>query len=237
MILQKIIHFFARRAMTEYVDIINGGFFYRRIYNDHIKRYEFAQQHVLGNVLDVACGEGYGTFALSFAAESVIGVDVMSSVVQNAKNTYGKKAKNLTFIHENALRFLSKNPNTFDNIVSFETIEHIKEYVQFCNLAYKALKEGGVFIVSTPNKMFSDYFAGETFNPYHVHEFYTEELVQLLEGIFGNKPILFLQRPIKRDHIFWSFVKVFLFQKESIIIPNRPGITGIDIICIVRKMT
>lgn len=81
----------------------------------------------------------------------------------------------------------------------------------------------------------SIYFAGGTFNPYHIHEFYVKEFVQLLKDTFNSKLEVFFQRPIKENHIFWSFLRNFIFRKKSIIIPSRPGMTGIDIIYIVRK--
>ena len=88
---------------------------------EHIYRYRFAAAWVEGkNVLDIACGEGYGTAAmLRSGAASVIGVDVSPEACEHAARRYGIKtrlgdAQNVPL--ENA---------SVDTIISFETIEHV----------------------------------------------------------------------------------------------------------------
>src|SRR3990172_3135768 len=58
---------------------------------EHIYRYRFAARFVRHKrVLDVACGEGYGTVGLLKAgAESVIGVDISRDVCEHAWKKYG----------------------------------------------------------------------------------------------------------------------------------------------------
>lgn len=56
---------------------------------EHLHRYWLAVDLVRGrDVLDVACGEGYGSFLLSQAARSVTGADVSAEVIEHARNTY-----------------------------------------------------------------------------------------------------------------------------------------------------
>lgn len=236
MVLQKIIFLLARRVMTERMVEGRRGFWGRRLYADYLKRYSFAAKFAKDkNVLDIACGDGFGTYLLSKKAKSVVGVDIDSNTVNLAKAKYGSNNKNLSYAASDAVKFLSENKDKFDVIVSFETIEHLSEYKKFCELAYKALKKEGLFIVSTPNKELSVFFAGETFNPYHIHEFYLEELNQMLEKIFRSKPKIFLQRPLMKKRVLISFIRQFFFREDSEIVPDQPDLSGTDILVQVGK--
>ena len=236
MVLQKIIFLLARRVMTERMVEGKRGFWGRRLYADYLKRYSCAAKYAVDkNVLDIACGDGFGTYLLSKKAKSAIGVDISGNTIKLAKTNYGSKNKNLSYATSDALKFLSENPDKFDVIVSFETIEHLSEYVKFCELAYKALKKGGLFIASTPNKELSVFFAGNTFNPYHIHEFYPGELSLLLEKIFRSKPRIFLQRPLMKKRVLISFIRQFFFCEDAEIVPDQPDLSGIDILVQVGK--
>ena len=61
--------------------------------NYWFRRHQVAYQHVSGLVsghivLDVGCGEGYGTAALATCAAEVIGIDYDARVVRHATATY-----------------------------------------------------------------------------------------------------------------------------------------------------
>jgi len=77
--------------------------------------------------------------------------------------------------------------------------------------------------------------AGDTFNPYHVREFYNHELIKILTHIFGQQPEVYFQRPIQKDHRLWSFFQAFILQKESRIIKEVPKITGMDMIYLIKR--
>jgi len=56
------------------------------VFWEHVFRYAFACEKVKNlNVLDIASGEGYGSYALSKVAKGVIGVDISSVAVDHAK--------------------------------------------------------------------------------------------------------------------------------------------------------
>lgn len=89
----------------------------------HINRYNFAKELVKDmRVLDVACGEGYGSNMLAETAKEVIGVDISKEAIEQANEKYSKE--NLSFKVMDA-EGLSFDDNYFDAIVSFETIEHL----------------------------------------------------------------------------------------------------------------
>lgn len=236
-IIQKIVHAFAHRLMDERTDTMSKGFLFNRIYKDHIARYDFAASFVTNKtVLDIACGEGYGTTILAKKARSVIGVDLSQSTIEKAKRKYeNKELAPIRFVHSDVIEYFKQDKQKFDVIVTYETIEHIKEFKMFLTLAKTCLKPKGLLIVSTPNKEFSDLLAGDTFNPYHVREFYSDELTNTLTHIFGQKPQVYCQRPVRKNHLLWSFFQAFVLQKESLIIKKTPEITGIDMICLVYK--
>jgi 2-polyprenyl-3-methyl-5-hydroxy-6-metoxy-1,4-benzoquinol methylase len=117
----------------------------------HYRRYEFATQLINnGDVCgDFACGTGYGSVMLSQKAASVIGADLDKHVIDEITKRYVDNKK-VTFLNENLLHLDFEN--YFDNIISFETIEHFKEedIYALLTLFNKALKPRGKLIFSTP---------------------------------------------------------------------------------------
>lgn len=217
------------------MDSNKNSFWMKGIWKDHVARYAFAASIIKkGNVLDIACGEGYGSAYLSEFSTHIRGVDVSVSAIKNAKSRYGNKYKNLAYTASDALLFLSNNKESFETIISFETIEHIKKYEEFLFLIKKNLKKSGTFILSTPNKLFSNLFAGGTFNPYHVNEFYTNELVDLVTKVFGNKVSIYLQRPVKKKRLVIGALMNMIFHTESSIRKYSEDFEGLGILLVVR---
>lgn len=157
------------------------------IFQEHINRYHFASSLTNNKVvLDVACGMGYGSdYLIKNGAKKVIGLDISEESIIFAKNSY--KNSNLTFIEGDAATKLPFEDDYFDVVVSFETIEHIKEYKNFLNECKRVLKTGGVFICSTPNKRYTSEILKKS-NPYHIIEFYPEDFQNLInEHFFSTK--------------------------------------------------
>jgi SAM-dependent methyltransferase len=114
---------------------------------DHIARYRFASRYSHDKtILDVPCGTGYGRAVLTNARE-YIGVDIDAESVQFARDNY-KGAEWRVGAMEN----LPVPDNSIDMVTSFEGIEHIEDPRAFVNEMYRVLKNGGTFIVSTPQK-------------------------------------------------------------------------------------
>jgi 2-polyprenyl-3-methyl-5-hydroxy-6-metoxy-1,4-benzoquinol methylase len=68
-----------------------------------------------------------------------------------------------------------------DLVVSFETLEHLKDQKKFLKECRRVLRSHGIFICSTPNTTIY-HLAGA--NPYHVHELTTTEFESMLEEEF-----------------------------------------------------
>jgi len=155
----------------------------QNIYREHISRYEFAASLTRNKVvLDIACGAGYGSsFLKKKGAKMVVGGDVNRDAVEYAKEHY--KGEELVFLRLDAMN-LPFSKSTFDVIVSFETIEHLKDNRRFLSACKEVLKKSGLFICSTPNSLVTLSDLGRPLNPFHVHEFTVKEFFDLLSEYF-----------------------------------------------------
>ena len=155
-----------------------------KTYQEHVHRYVFASNFCKGKiVLDVACGVGYGSYYLmKNGAKRVIGVDISKDAITYAKAHYTDSK--IEFIVGDATK-LPFSDNFFDAIVSFETIEHLKEYEKYQVECKRILKKGGIFVCSSPNKRMSSPH-GTSSNPYHVQEFCLEEFYEMMNENFKD---------------------------------------------------
>lgn len=154
------------------------------IAHEHWHRYAFARRYVAGRrVLDVACGEGYGSGLLAASALHVTGVDIDAKTLAHARATYADRA-NLAFV-EGSAAALPLADASFDAVVSFETIEHLAAADQPRMLAEfaRVLAPDGVLVLSSPNRPQYSVARGHV-NPFHLHELDRDELATLLAPHF-----------------------------------------------------
>ena len=114
---------------------------------EHWHRYAFARRFVAGKrVLDAACGEGYGSALLGEAAASVVGVDIDGPTIAHAGSRYGNDGR-VRFI-EGSCTELPLPDASIDVVVSFETIEHLREEDQPRMVAEfaRVLSPGGIVV-------------------------------------------------------------------------------------------
>ena len=124
----------------------------------HLHRYALAiELSTDKNVLDIACGEGYGSNFLAKNANSVIGIDIDSATINHAKNKYIKQ--NLTFIKGSAHK-IPVIDNTIDLAVSFETIEHHDKHVEMLLELKRVLKPDGIVHLKTDSEFMHGYTLG-----------------------------------------------------------------------------
>ena len=136
------------------------------------------------NVLDAACGEGYGTHLLSSIAKKAIGIDLSKSNIRHAVNKYKRDRTNLNYIVSDVC-----NPSIvdekFDVIYSFETIEHLNDIDAFLLSLSEVISDDGAAIISTP-KPNIDPATHRPYNPHHVHELAAEEFYNCLSEYFRH---------------------------------------------------
>ncbi len=156
---------------------------------DHVVRYLFAKRFVNNKVvLDDCCGSGYGsTFLAENGSKFVIGLDISDAATTFAQNQY--KLGNLNFTKQDATR-LAFADKGFDVIVSFEAVEHIKEYRKYLGEIVRCLKDDGIYVMSTPNKLMTSPIWKTPYNHWHVQEFRPVELKHHLEDFFSDVELL-----------------------------------------------
>ncbi|MFD1040647.1 class I SAM-dependent methyltransferase [Virgibacillus byunsanensis] len=164
------------RVIPERMKITNG------LLLEHLARYHFASDYVSGRVLDFASGSGYGSHIIAKMCKKkvteVIGIDIDKAALDYAKKTYYHP---LTTYHEGDVTDpqLPDELGQFDSIMSFETIEHVKQEKQFLSNIYNMLKPNGTLILSTP---FGEGRGVPCGSPFHVHQLTVPEF----KALFGE---------------------------------------------------
>jgi 2-polyprenyl-3-methyl-5-hydroxy-6-metoxy-1,4-benzoquinol methylase len=182
---------------------------------EHLHRYYFASLFVADrDVLDVGCGEGYGAAILAESARNVVGVDVVSEVVEHARSAYPQE--NLQFEVASAVDLACVPDHSVDVVVCFEVIEHVHEQREVVATGRRVLRPDGLFLISTPDRV--PYNDSREPNPFHVHELTAVELRELLTGTF-------------RHVALWS--QHFVIGSTLTATPKRAG--TIDAMAVVRR--
>ncbi len=149
------------------------------IRSDHIGRYKFAIQFIKPgmNVLDIACGTGYGSYliASTLPAVKVLGVDIEPRAIDYASKHYKCDNNNYSIGGASKINF---DADSFEAVVSFETVEHLNQPKLFFENVQRVLKKNGLFIVSSPNQSTLP-FDKKKF-PFHQQHFTSNELSKLL---------------------------------------------------------
>lgn len=117
----------------------------------HIARYRFAADRVAGMIVaDVACGTGYGSHVMvNDGALIVVGVDIDTAAIAYASGHH--KVQGVSFRHASACN-TGMPSESFDAVVSFETLEHVPDDAAVIAEFARILRPGGLLICSVPNK-------------------------------------------------------------------------------------
>ena len=108
--------------------------------------YEFARPFIMGKkVLDVGCGNAYGTALMADLAAEITGLDYDESTIQSNRNQYAG-IKNLSF-ERAVIPPLPLPDSSFDVITSFQFIEHIHERPEFIRECLRVLRPGGKVLI------------------------------------------------------------------------------------------
>lgn len=154
------------------------------------KAYVVAAEYLRGKVLEVGCGEGRGIPLILEHTTDFTAVDKIEPAIDQLK----KKFPVARFVSMNIPPLAGLPDNTYDVVVSFQVIEHIKDDALFLKEIARVLKPGGVVLITTPNRTMS-----LTRNPWHIREYIAPELTTLarrsfteveMKGITGNSRVM-----------------------------------------------
>lgn len=146
-------------------------------------RYLYASRYTAGKrVLDIACGDGYGSQILARNAQWVLGVDSDARMLDHARSDHA--AGNIRYVRADAQQF-HLAPGSMDIVVSFETLEHLPAQRAFLSAMKSLLAPDGMLLLSAPNNV--AYLGDQPLhNPMHVPAFDHSELLALLKTLFKN---------------------------------------------------
>lgn len=153
----------------------------------HFARYAIAKHWVQGKrVLDIACGEGYGSYLLKQAgAGEVVGVDISTDSVERAARSFGTAG--LKYIAADVADIDGIfEESSFDLVISVETIEHLKDPAGFLKSLRRLAKSDAVIIISCPNDHWYYPEAGKS-NPYHLRKYWLQEFQSLSTSVLGSR--------------------------------------------------
>ena len=150
---------------------------------EHIHRYLVACNLAAGkDVLDIACGEGYGSARLALSARKVYGVDISNEAVVDASANY--VADNIRFL-VGSCEAIPLPDRSVDLVASFETIEHHDKHDEMMLEIKRVLRSNGVVIISSSDKQ--TYSIEPSYqNPYPVKELFAGVFRELFSNHFRN---------------------------------------------------
>jgi 2-polyprenyl-3-methyl-5-hydroxy-6-metoxy-1,4-benzoquinol methylase len=154
------------------------NYWYRR----HLAVYEWIAARVGGRrVIDMACGEGYGSDVLAGTAAQVVGVDAHPEAHEHARLRY--RRANLRFVRD----LVETYAEPADAVVFLQTIEHLQDPGAALDHFRSLVAPRGVVYVSTPNVLtLAPQGAERSDNPWHVREYRAAEFAALCRAHFHS---------------------------------------------------
>jgi 2-polyprenyl-3-methyl-5-hydroxy-6-metoxy-1,4-benzoquinol methylase len=159
-------------------DVPAENYWYRR----HLAVYEWIAARCAGlEVVDMACGEGYGTDVLARRARSVTGVDANPEAHEHARLKYTRPG--VSFERD----LIETYTRECDAVVFLQTIEHVERPEEVLRHFRSMLRPGGTAYVSTPNLLtLAPPGASKSDNPWHLREYRVEEFRALCASAFAS---------------------------------------------------
>lgn len=159
-------------------DVPEENYWYRR----HLVVYEWIAAQIAGRrVVDLACGEGYGSAVLARTAATVVGVDANPDAFEHARLKY--TTDRVSFERD----MIETWTGDVDCVVFLQTIEHVQDPDAVLARLRGLIGPQGVAFVSTPNLLtLAEPGAEKSGNPWHIKEYRAHEFRELCERHFGS---------------------------------------------------
>lgn len=153
----------------------------------HCARYAIAKPLVAGKrVLDIACGEGYGSYLLKEAgAASVVGVDIDEATIARCRESFQGPGLEFRVGRAEAVAEIFAR-GEFDVVISVETLEHLGDPETFLRGIKHAVKDGGTVVITCPNDGWYYGDSGRS-NPFHKSRYSFEDFKKLTSSVLGKK--------------------------------------------------
>lgn len=147
----------------------------------HLFPYRYALPFAEGkDVLEIGCGNGYGTALLAEVASEVVAFDLHEEPIEYARKRFARYG-NIRFLVHDAGEPFPVPDAYFDLVFSSEAIEHIERWETTLDEICRVLRPGGLCILKTPNALFA-----RKDNPFHRKVFTAAELEDALAARFDN---------------------------------------------------
>jgi SAM-dependent methyltransferase len=195
------------------------------IRHDHIARYDLVASMIRNgenpkkklNILDVFCGNGYGSYLLGSVSKDiyVLGVDGSSAAIDLANDSYA--AENCMYVYKKFPFFLPRR--AFDIVTCFESLEHVEDDEFLLRQMVASLRPGGHLWLSVPNQKHHDLIKNP--HPFHFRHYDPSEISDRLcnrlslVAEYGQNVYIFDQNGVSTG--------MLLEQVDMNCIPNRPG--------------
>lgn len=162
-------------------DLPEENYWYRR----HLIVYKWIAERVGDKrVVDMACGEGYGSGVLAERAAHVTGVDANPEAYEHAKAKYA--GEKVSIVRD----LVQMHREPADAVVFLQTIEHVEDPAGMLRHFASMLEPGGEVYVSTPNLLtLAGPGAEKSENPWHIKEYRAGEFRALCEEVFDGVEI------------------------------------------------
>ncbi|MEM9326069.1 MAG: class I SAM-dependent methyltransferase [Bacteroidota bacterium] len=154
-----------------------------------LQAYYLAIPYINGDLLELGCGEGRGVELIAPKAASYAAIDKIQAVIDQLQENYPQHD-----FRQGHFPPLPYDNESFDSIVSFQVIEHVKKDELFLEEIHRLLRPGGVALLTTPNIKMT-----LTRNPWHIREYTADQLEAMarkyfenvdMKGVAGNEKVM-----------------------------------------------
>lgn len=195
-------------------NIIGDGLFYSKLQKNswyyQSNKWEFNEiiKYIKGfSSLEVGCGDGAFLRLLNgiIPNHSIHGIDI------NTKEFYDSKLK---IFNQSLEEFSIKDNNKYDNIISFQVLEHLTNPYEYFKKSLELLNENGRIIIAVPNytnvqyqRIIPSISASLNLPPHH-QGIWSIETMSFITQLFPLRLIKIQQETVEKDY------EIFIYRKK-----------------------